>query len=95
MSKYRINHAGSTKVGSGWSSWEDRRDCSCDEGAIFAPEGLVTALRHYHESDDCAIVNAIVSGRYYYAYIAPCPTRIGLMRMARRLQKQWIAEAHQ
>jgi hypothetical protein len=63
-----------------------------DVGAVRGPDGIVLVTRYFGRARPNAWMEHIVNGRLHTAYITPCPTRRGLIRMARRWLRELMAE---
>ena len=64
-----------------------------ETGESFGPEGLITLWRSTALVDSRANLLFMANGRKYLYIIKPRPTRIGLVRLARKLLRDALGES--
>lgn len=82
--RYKIIHSDSFLIVDNSYLWRDHG--WYDHGEVYTPNGSITLMR-YHKLRQ-AIVTFISNGRLYEIKIDPCPTRLGLIRMALKLAER-------
>lgn len=91
MSKHKINETRYALSRRGWSNHWALADGGF-AGECHGPEG--TAFLKWCPNDEkpYAAIRAVVGGRGRSAWITPCPSWGGLIRIARRLMRTWTKE---
>ena len=97
MSKYKITNQRNYSARETWASWTWPPSDSPDweNAQLFTEHGLMHMSRSTSNEPfgNYGWIRTIVGGRQRSVNIEPCPSRRGLVRMAKKLQRQWLAEA--
>ncbi|HUT59512.1 MAG TPA: hypothetical protein VNA25_16805 [Phycisphaerae bacterium] len=91
MKRIKRNLISSSLIGRrGWTCWFGRvcgRGISREIGVSFGALGMIEVGRDIFPDWSRGTVKFEAGGRFWYWTLRPCPTRLGLVRIARRLRR--------
>jgi len=89
MNRLRRNLISSARLGRrSWTCWKKIAPGTTEEiGSHFGALGMIEVQRHiYGDRNDHGTVRFTAGGRYWYFAFNPCPSRLGLVRMAKAIR---------